>query len=469
MGLLWQTVDMFLDGDRHAQRRLTELRGMLAEQDHLAVGYVVHAMTGMLAIRAGRFDQAERLAQECLDLGVAAGDVDATGWHGAHLVAIRWYQGRLAELLPMLEQLVHSPTLSALDNAYCAVHAVAAASVGDRRTASEALARLRGGGLAELPRSSSWLVTMHGVVEAARLLGDRETAAEVYPLLEPYAHLPAMASLAVACFGSVHHALGVAALTTGDPDRAIAHLGEAITRNRTLGHWPAVEASRTAHAQALALRDQTRDQTRDQGGEPAAGDVPAPDGDRLGSVVQADWSRSVGQPATCSRERQQWRITWAGRSVLVAPRIGMLHLAVLLANAGTDILAVELAMGVAGLAEAVAARASAQPVLDPQAVRRYRDRVAGLRVRIEELGARDDHRRAAEARAERDALIAQLADNTGIGVRSRNFTGDAERARVAVGKAIRRAVSRLAEVDAVIGHHLSETVHTGVRCSYRPT
>jgi hypothetical protein len=31
-----------------------------------------------------------------------AGDVDATSWHGAQLVAIRWYQGHPGELLPML-------------------------------------------------------------------------------------------------------------------------------------------------------------------------------------------------------------------------------------------------------------------------------------------------------------------------------------------------------------------------------
>jgi hypothetical protein len=422
VGLLWRTVDLFLDGDPHAQRRLEELRAVLAEQEHLAAGYVVHAMDVMLAIRAGRFDDAERLAQQCFDLGIAAGDVDAPGWHGAHLVAIRWYQGRLAELLPMLEQLVHSPTLSEIDNAYFAVQAVAAASVGDQRTARGALARLRGRGLAELSRSSSWLVTMHGVVEAARLLADRELAAEAYALIEPYAELPAMVSLGVACFGSVHHALGVAALTMKDRDRAVLHLTESIARNRALGHWPAVEASHAVHAQALQL------------------DSP---------------------PAICVREGQTWRFTWAGRSILVPNRIGMLHLAVLVANPGTEIPAAELAMGVAGLA-------SAQPVLDAQALRRYRKRVADLQIRIDELDRHGDHDLVAQVRAERDALMRHLAVGTGIGRRSRTFSGDAERARLAVGKAIRRALSRLADADPVIGDHLHAAIHTGVQCSYRP-
>jgi hypothetical protein len=39
---------------------------------------------------------------------------------------------------------------------------------------------------------------------------------------------------------------------------------------------------------------------------------------------------------------------------------------------------------------------------------------------------------------------------------------------VAVGKAIRRALVRIAEADPVIGEHLRQTVRTGVRCSYWP-
>jgi hypothetical protein len=37
-----------------------------------------------------------------------------------------------------------------------------------------------------------------------------------------------------------------------------------------------------------------------------------------------------------------------------------------------------------------------------------------------------------------------------------------------VGKAIRRALTRITAADAVIGEHLHQTVHTGVRCSYWP-
>ncbi|MGW5745443.1 BTAD domain-containing putative transcriptional regulator, partial [Amycolatopsis sp. NPDC003861] len=193
MGVLWDTVDRFLAGDPHAERRLGELDDLLAERKHLAAGFVADALKVMLAIRAGRFREAEAGAQACAEVGQAAGDFDALGWYGAQLVAIRWFQGRLGELVPVLDGLMHSPTLSPIDNSYYAALAVAAASAGDRRTAAGALARLCGEDLGALPRSSTWLTSLSGAAETAYLLDDRATAARVHELLAPFGQLPAMA------------------------------------------------------------------------------------------------------------------------------------------------------------------------------------------------------------------------------------------------------------------------------------
>jgi DNA-binding SARP family transcriptional activator len=259
MALAWQTVDLFLEGHPHAERRLGELRETLAEHDHLAVGYVVSAIEVMLAVRAGRLAQAESLALSCARRGEEAGDADAQGWYRGQLVAIRWFQGRLPELLPALEQQVHSPTLSAVDNSGLAALATAAALSGDRRRAASALSMVCRDDLADLPRSSTWLVAMHGIAEASHLLGDATLAATVRRLLSPYAHLPCTASLAVACFGSAHHALGVTCLTIGDIEAAVGHLRAAVRSNLALAHWPALARSRRRYAQALALRGRPDD------------------------------------------------------------------------------------------------------------------------------------------------------------------------------------------------------------------
>ncbi len=259
MGLLWQTVDAYSAGDPHAGRYLGELRDQLEQQNHLAVAFVVSAIDVMLAIRAGRLDDAESLASTCAASGAAAGDVDHEWWSGAQLVTIRWYQGRLAELLPVLRNRDHSPDLSAVDNSAVAALAVAAAQGGDPRTAASSLGALCGSDLLGLPRSSSWLGTMHGIVETAALLGDAGVSVRAYELLRPYADLPMVGGLGITCFGSVHHALGVASLTNGLLDQAIDHLRAAVQHNLALAHWPAVVASRRRLAQAYQHRGQPGD------------------------------------------------------------------------------------------------------------------------------------------------------------------------------------------------------------------
>lgn len=468
MGLLWQVLDMFLDGDPHAERRLSELRAMLAEEDHLAVSFVVQAVEVMLHIRAGRFDRAEHLATECHRRGEAVGDADAQGWYGAQLVAIRWYQGRLPELLPLLTDLVNSPTLSAIDNSLFGALAVAAALAGDERTAGGALATLRGPDLGLLPRSSSWLVAMYGVVEAANLLDNPKAAARAYELLRPFAQLPMTASLAVACFGSTHHALGVAALTMGDSERAAAHLREAVHRNLGLGHWPAVVLSRQRLAEALLRRDRPED--------PTAAAEQLILANELASMLGLPTSAGTAVAAaavptgtlTCKPQGRKWRLDLGSRSVLVDHSVGLLHLAVLTANPGVEVAAIDLAAGVDALGKAArTAGLSAQPVLDRSAVQRYRERLAQLRDEVDDLEASGDAEGAHRARTERDWVLAELAAGTGLGGRTRAFSDNGERARLAVGKAIRRAIAHIESADPLIGAHLRDGVHTGTRCWYR--
>ena len=59
MGVLWQTIDAYLEGDPHAGRLLGELRELLGQRGHPAVGFVVSAIDVMLAIRAGNLAEAD--------------------------------------------------------------------------------------------------------------------------------------------------------------------------------------------------------------------------------------------------------------------------------------------------------------------------------------------------------------------------------------------------------------------------
>jgi tetratricopeptide (TPR) repeat protein len=461
MGMLWKTVDLLIEGDRLVERSHAELRQLLAEQNHRAVGYLSDVIDVTFTIRAGRFEQAEAQAQACFAAGMAIGDLDAYAFHTSHLIAIRWYQGRGAEIVPLLSEMVHSPTLRGVDSSLFAALATAAALAGDRLTAAGVLATLCGRDLAELPRSSSWLSAMFGIAETAHMLGDAVTSARVYELLTPHADQPVVASFGALCLGSVQHALGVAALTTGDLDRAIAHFDAAIRGNLALRHWPAVVSSRARYAQALF---RTGDRVlagaalAEAGREAATLGIPVPE-------------YPAGEPAeqtsaTCERAGQHWLVRYGGRSARVAHSAGMPYLAVLLANPGRDVPAVDLAAGANALSNAAP---SGQPVLDQVAIRRYRERIEELRIRIEKSGPEDRPEQTADAMAERKWLLAELASAAGMAGRTRKFSDNHERARLAVGKAIRRTILGVEKADAAIGAHLRDSVRTGVRCSYRPS
>ncbi|HZM81976.1 MAG TPA: hypothetical protein VFC19_40165 [Candidatus Limnocylindrales bacterium] len=170
---------------------------------------------------------------------------------------------------------------------------------------------------------------------------------------------------------------------------------------------------------------------------------------------------------TCERDGKGWLVRFGDLECAVEGSVGMSYLAVLLGNPGYEISALELAAG----PEAAAiddGRRSEQPFLDAAAVRAYRARLSTLRAEIDEYEAMHDPVRVERARVEYDWLVSELVSAAGLGGRPRRFADNEERARVSVGKAIRRAINRIAAVEPAIGEELRTTVHTGMRCRYQP-
>ena len=465
-GLLWHSVDFVLDGDARAVRCLTELRCLLAVEDHPEVSFVLQAIDVMLEIRAGRFEHAERLAQGCADAGAEAGDIDSDAWHASHLIAIRWYQGRVAELLPLIRRVVAAPGLSPADYSYQSALAVAAAAAGSRAEAREALAALCDRGLRQMPYSGSWLVTLYGVAEAAYLLGERETARQAYELLLPYAALPAMAGPAITCFGSVEHALGIAQLALGRHETAIEHLSRAIAHNAALGHFPAATLAR--HRLATALADQRHAEIARRDAAELGMTLPAP--------PPAHRADNATAALTCRRHGRSWQVHAHGRTVEVEHCRGLNYLAVLLANPGREIPALDLAAGPDAAEPSLVMDASTgsvsgspvRPGLDDGAVVEYRHRLKALLDEIEHCDVVGDQEGAVRAYAERDAVLARLREAAGLDESRPPGVLSEERARIAVGKAIRRALVRIAEADAGVGAAVSAAVRTGRRCVFLP-
>jgi tetratricopeptide (TPR) repeat protein len=458
MGLCWRTTDLFHLGDPRAVRDLNELTERADILGCMSIRYIAEAMDVMLLIRAGRFDEAEDKALKCFELGTLVGDADAETFLGAHLVTLRWLQGRDAEILSLVEQIADSPLLNPAEFAFQATIASTSARLGKHDQARAVLDRLTVPGLAALPESSTWLAGMLAVVETCLVLGEPLLARQAYDLLLPYAALPVTPSLAVTCFGSAHRPLGLAALAFGDTDLAIRHLGEALRANRLLGNHPVTAVTLADLGQALVRRSARHDRAR-------ARDLLARARDEARRMGMHTWAESWGiqhdqlstLEAVIVREGRHWALRLGDHRAVVADRRGVRYLAELLIRPGKQIKVLELTGG--GELESFAA----QPVLDSAARAAYRRRVKELTELIE-----DDPDGAPRHRAELGALLEQLRQDTGIGGRSRAFADAHERARTSVRKAIKRAIDEITHVEPEIGALLAETVTTGATCCYTP-
>lgn len=196
-------------------------------------------------------------------------------------------------------------------------------------------------------------------------------------------------------------------------------------------------------------------------------------GDDLELAYEIDDRALVLPPPStpvCRRHGHQWQVQLGLRIAVVADSVGMKHLSMLLANPGREIRAVDLAADGGKPRRTDPASAmdtSNQPVLDELAMRHYRRRLTQLQTEIDDYQVTNDFERAASARSEYDWLIGELEASAGLGGRTRQFTDNTERARIAVGKAIWRAVERLAAADHVIGEELRARVQTGRYCCFR--
>jgi hypothetical protein len=466
MGLVWRTCNAILAGDDRARRSLSELRKALEAEPCDALAFVVAAWEVMLTIRAGRLGDAERMAEDCFRLGTEVGDVDALNWYGAQLIAIRWAQGRMGELLGLVDELDQSCTIPELGGVSTAALAAVAASAGDEVTARSALARLGAGRLGCQPRGSVWLVTLAAVCDAANALADAEAASEAYELLVPFSTQPVLVGLGVACFGSVHRPLGIAALTFGNIDLAIDHLESAVAANLALGNLPAYVASLATAADLLVHRNDAGDSARAERLQ-AMADRHASECEMAADARQ--WLRlpppcNVGVAKIC-QSAKTCTVSVGERVVVVRPTVGLRYLAELTNNPGRWISAVALVSshGDAGPAP------RCEPVLDDIAKAHYRARIGELRAEIDDADLCADLERASRARLEMDELIEQLSRVSGLRGATRSFVDDRERARVAVRKAITRALHAIAKLDPDIARELEARVVTGSRCMFDAT
>jgi predicted ATPase len=114
------------------------------------------------------------------------------------------------------------------------------------------------------------------------------------------------------------------------------------------------------------------------------------------------------------------------------------------------------------------------PILDEQAKREYRRRIAELNEELDQLRERGslnllgerDYQRREEVESEIEAVTRQLAQAVGIFGRDRRSGSAAERARLNVTRAIRASIQKISERNEPLGEVLGTCIQTGSFCSY---
>jgi tetratricopeptide (TPR) repeat protein len=166
-------------------------------------------------------------------------------------------------------------------------------------------------------------------------------------------------------------------------------------------------------------------------------------------------------------EGDHWLVVFDGRTVHMRDLKGMRYLARLLSDPGRELHVLDLVAAEAG-GRVPGDGGDAGVMLDAQAKEAYRRRLSEIDEDIDEARALGDAERETQADAEREVLLRELSRAVGLGGRDRRAGSSSERARAAATRAIRQAMSRLAEHHPQLGEHLDRTIRTGTYCAYAP-
>jgi hypothetical protein len=194
---------------------------------------------------------------------------------------------------------------------------------------------------------------------------------------------------------------------------------------------------------------------------------------RLGLTLDQERQAPVCRVATLAPGPSWWTATCGDTRVQLRPTKGLRYLAELLAAPGAERQVVDLVDRVEGGPDPAGGLdrrrlGDAGPHLDRTARDAYRRRVEALRSEIDDALDVEADDRAAQLQVELDAVVGELARAFGLGGRDRRAASATERARLNVTRALRSAITRIAEALPDAGATLDRRIRTGLYCAYEP-
>jgi class 3 adenylate cyclase/tetratricopeptide (TPR) repeat protein len=237
-------------GDLHGSRTACH-EAEVAQRERAELGSefrspFVSMWRGMYALLEGALDEAEA-ANTALATD-AQGDPNFLNSWGAQLFMIRREQGRVAELLPVLESMVEAtPGLVTLR---CLL-ALALSDVGRIEEARIHFDELVAGDLSRIPHDSTWSVSLANLTEVCFVLKDRSAAQPLRRELEAFAGQMLVIAWGVACLGAADGYIALLDSVLGDRHAAEEGFTRATAFEEALPSPPLAERTRRWRDAAL--------------------------------------------------------------------------------------------------------------------------------------------------------------------------------------------------------------------------
>jgi hypothetical protein len=111
---------------------------------------------------------------------------------------------------------------------------------------------------------------------------------------------------------------------------------------------------------------------------------------------------------------------------------------------------------------------SGAQLIDEKAKKNYKIKLLSLQEDLSLAEVNNDYQQSAVLQKEYDDILEMLSNSVGLSGRTRKTNDPVEKVRSAVTWRIRNSIKKIASVHPALGKHLSNSIKTGLFCSYRP-
>ncbi len=333
----------WLFGDLVDAGRMVEAAAALEASSRLAgdlrLPYFLWAVShqrAALAIHDGRLDEGERLVRESLGFAERTGSVDSEGVFRSQLGVIWRHQGRFEEMADLEQP----------DPQTYPARPLALAELGRPAEAQELVSQILAVSRTASPRRR--VVLAADLADACWTVGGHPAVEELYGILQPYPEHHVVQDVAIRTMGSSSRSLGQLATLLGRLDDADDHFNAAHRHHERLGAPVWLAHGQSDHARMLLSRGRPGDRSRAaqlaasaRAGFRALG--LSMYGARASALVEEAGAAPDPEVGVLRLEGREWFVSYEGRIARLGDSLGLRHLATLLAHAGQELDAVDLA------------------------------------------------------------------------------------------------------------------------------